>query len=221
MARRNHGAGSVRLVPHMSGDSAWLVFSLVAALIYGAALFWAVYDAFTRYEIGCAGPGCIWPFLLITFPPALPFYIFMRLYSERGVSRAIRLERDLERSEAAQVPRFVSDIHKLRYLAAAEKTHGTMYDPRTGVGTAPEGYRHFTDSRAEALFNQRRFNEALEYLLDLYVVADHDHDARARDTYRHYLSQIPGGLEALARRQADHSDPATPYRKPTDRTMPF
>jgi hypothetical protein len=96
-----------------------------------------------------------------------------------------------------------------------------MYDPRTGLGSAPEGYPHFADSRAEALLAERRFDEALEYLLDLFTVADHDHDVRASDTYRHYLSRIPGGLEALARHEIGFHDQAAPYRKPPDRTLPF
>jgi len=205
----------------MSGDSPWLVFCIVAALIYGAALFWAVYDAFSRYEIGCAGAGCLWPLVLLTFPPALPFYIFMRLYTQRSVPRSEILKREYERAEAAQVPRFVSDIHKLRYLAAAEKSHGTMYDPRTGIGDAPAGYPHFADSRAEALLEQRRFDEALEYLLDLYSVAAKDGDVRGRDTYRHYLSRIPGGLDALFQREAEYRDSATHFRNHTDRILPF
>jgi hypothetical protein len=205
----------------MSGDNVWLVVCIVIALLYCVVLFWACYDAMSRYEFGCAGMGCIWPFLLITFPPALPFYIFMRFYSDRRVSRRILLERELERADAEKVPRFASDIHKLRYLAAADKAHGTLYDPTTGAGMAAEGYPHFADSRAEALLSQRRFDEAQEYLLDLYTVAAKDGDVRGRDTYRHYLSQIPGGLEALAQHEAQRSDLLTQYKQPGERSMPF
>jgi len=205
----------------MSGENVWLVVCIVIALLYCAVLFWACYDAMSRYELGCAGMGCIWPFLLITFPPALPFYIFMRFYSDRRVAGGVLRERELERAEAESLPRFASDIHKLRYLAAADKAHGTMYDPATGAGARAEGYPHFADNRAEALLKQRRFDEALEYLLDLYTVAAHDGDVRGRDTYRYYLSQIPGGLQALAQRETENSDSNTSYRKPGDRSLPF
>jgi hypothetical protein len=202
-------------------DTGLLLFAIIASLVYMVVLFWAIYDAFTRFEIGCAGGGCIWPLLMILFPPSILLYIFMRFYTSRTVSKSAVLEHQRQKAEAAKIPRFDSDIHKLRYLAAADKEHGTMYDPVTGAATSPEGYPHFADSRAEALLKQRRFDEAFEYLLDLHSVAASSHDVRARDTYRHYISRIPGGLNLLAEYEIKQSGTEPRSTPPDRRSMPF
>ncbi|MBN2080956.1 hypothetical protein JW859_01990 [bacterium] len=204
-----------------SADSVWLYISIFVALAYVFGAIWAINDAMTRYELGCAGMGCIWPVLILLFPPALPFYIIMRLQTSRRVPHSVVLKFDLEREEREQIPRLPSDIHKLRYLAAADKEHGTMYEPQMGLPAGSRGFPHFTDGQAEALLEQARFDEAYDYLVELHDLAVASEDVRGRDTYKHYISRIPGGLDSLRQHEVTYQDRYEGQPPPVDRSMPF
>jgi hypothetical protein len=52
-------------------------------------------------------------------------------------------------------------------------------------------------------------------------VADAGHDVRARDTYRHYISRIPGGLNLLAEYEIEHGEVEPRLKPPDSRSMPF
>lgn len=183
---------------------------VVFSLLWLVVVIWAAMDAFTHTDM-----GCMWLCLFIFVPPlAIPIYVFMRLYTSRSVSRQVLMQRELEREQGA-VSRFPTEIEKARYIAAAEQKHGTMYNPQSAVATAPDGFRHFADNRADSLLDQRRYEEAAEYLLDMYAVAAGDHDARGQDTYRHYLGRIPGGRELLHEWEVEHGT-----RRPGDRSTP-
>jgi len=176
--------------------SPWAYVYIAAAVLVLCAVFWAYNDALGHSDEGCTSPGCFWILMFIFFPPSILFYIVMRLLLNRRAPRSAAQEYERERMEGSAT-RFPSDIDKLRLLKYADQEHGTMFDPDASASQIPEGFPHFTDSRVEAFLEQFRHAEALDYLLDVYGVALDDHDARACDTYRHYLSRIPGGLAAL------------------------
>ena len=205
----------------MDAYAIWNAVFIVLGIGYFCLLFWAIFDAITQYDIGCAGMGCIWPLLFITVPPILLFYVFMRFYQMRAPSRQLLLERQREEQGLPPAGRFASDIDKLRFLDAAERSHGTMYDPSMDHAAPPAGFRHFTDGRAEALLEQRRYDEAEPYLLDLHAVATAAHDVRSRDTYRHYLSLVPGGLEQLQQQEQRLRSPGREPRSPRRPDVPF
>lgn len=197
------------------------VIYVILVVVYIGLLIWAIFDAITQYEIGCAGMGCIWPLLFFIIPPSLIFYVFMRFYQYRAPSRHQLLERQREQQGLPPAGRFGSDIDKLRILEAAQRGHGTMYDPVRDHSAPPAGFKHFSDSRAEALLKQQRYDEAAEYLLDLYEVATAAGDVRSRDTYRHYLSLVPGGLEQLQQQEQRLRGPGREPHSPRRPDVPF
>lgn len=176
--------------------SPWAYIYIAGVVLALCAIFWAYNDALGHTDESCTSPGCFWILMFVFFPPSILFYIVMRLLLSRRTPRGATQEYERERWEERST-RFPSDIDKLRILRYADKEHGTMFDPNAGASQAPEGFPHFADSRAEAFLEQYRHADAIDYLLDVYSVAHHDHDARACDTYRHYFSRIPGGLVAL------------------------
>lgn len=173
----------------MGVESLPLLLGIGVAVGLIVFILWAALDAFERTDV-----GCLWLLLFVSVPfISLPVYVFMRFYSNRPTRRRLP-EEGLER---VGISRFASDIDKLRFVAEASKERGTMYDPNAGLSVSPEGFKHFSDNRVEALLEQRRFDEALDCLVELHSLAVRDCDARGRDTYLHYISRIPGGLRLL------------------------
>jgi hypothetical protein len=164
--------------------------------------------------------ACVWGCLAYMLPfPIIPLYFIMRMYANRNASKR-QLERYAREREGLDVPRLASDIDKLHYLEWAEKGPGTMYDPQAGLSVRPEGYRHFIDQRAETLLMEARYEEAWDYLIELYAVAAKDQDVRALDPYRNSLSRLPDGLERLSHwRAAESAEPPPPVTR--SREVPF
>ena len=193
-------------------------FALIAFIPLGmlAGAVWIWIDASERTDY-----GCVWAALALLFPLiVIPLYIFMRFYATRPVSRRALAEHERERARFTD-SRFPSDIDRTGYIRQAASGPGTLFNP-AGGGPAG-GYKHFTDHRAEALIEQARYEEALDYLLDLYSVAEANGDNRALDTYRHYFSLLPAGsrqFEAWRRRGRPQQD-APPHRGGRDRDVPF
>jgi hypothetical protein len=152
-------------------------------------ILWAALDAFERTEA-----GCLWLVLFVTIPfISLPIYLFARFYADRPAMKGLHDERP----EGTWVSRFPSDFDKLSYIRQLGQSEGSALAPDNAMRITGRGYKHFTDSRAEALLEQRRFDEALDYLLDLYALAVRAGDARGRDTYLSYISGVPGGTVLL------------------------
>lgn len=192
-------------------DSLMMIIPL-AVLI---AAIWVYVDATDHTDM-----GCVWGILAFVLPiPIVPLYFIMRLYSARPASKQ-QLSRFADERKLFSGPRFASDIEKLQYLEWAEKGPGTMFDPLTGLNIRPEGYRHFTDARAEQLITQARYADAWDYLIELYGVAHKDQDVRGLDTYKNYISRLPDGLQRLQQWQATQEDqPPPPVTKSRD--VPF
>ncbi len=177
-----------------------MTFSIALALLWFVLTLILVMDAFTATEMGCVWLG------LFVFLPGISHivYIFMRLYANRGVDPRVLRERELERSKYPET-RFPSEIQRAKFIEQAEKGHGTLYDPTAATFEGSAGFQHFKDNRAEALLREHRYEEAFEYLTDLLAVAVRDEDFRRRDTYRHYIQQIPGGAGLLKEWEAENS----------------
>jgi len=172
-----------------------LIFGLLCALTLVL-----VFDAFNHTDM-----GCFWLAMFLCLPGISHIvYIFFRLYTSRPVDKKILMQRELEKAKYP-VTRFPSDIQRAKYIDAASKEHGTMYNPEAGINEDPGGYKHFTDGRAESLLSQQRFEEAFEYLADLLAVADKSGDVRGKDTYRHYINRIPGGAGLLREWETEQS----------------
>jgi len=191
-----------------------LVYGLLCLLGFiGAIWVWA--DASDRTDY-----GCVWALLALFFPVfIIPLYIFMRFYSERPVSRRAAEQYERDRAQFAD-SRFPKEIDRSPFLKQATRGSGTLYRPADTK--APTGHKHFTDHRAEALIEQARYEEAHDYLADLYAIAQKDNDQRALDTYRYYFTQLPTGKK----RQEDWRREKRPQRdaqlkQPRKRDVPF
>lgn len=165
------------------------------ALMVGCGL-WIYLDAETR-----VGNGCFWGALAFAVPPiGVPFYYFCVLVMTiRNTDPAFR-SRKRERQQQEQERRrlvMMGDIERLREERGRDDYGGTMFDAQSGIGISREGFRHFTDSRAEDLIEGQRYEQAWDYLSDLYRLARSEGDQRALATYRHYISRLPDGLKRL------------------------
>jgi hypothetical protein len=152
------------------------------------AAIWVFIDATDHAEY-----ALVWAVLVaMAWPLFLPIYIFFRLYTARPISS--RREQQLNRDRIDPMRyRFASEIEKSRFIEAAEHGPGTMFDQVLGENVSGAGYAHFTVDRAEKLIQEQRYDEAWDYLTELYTVAMNDNDARALDTYKHYLLRLPNG----------------------------
>lgn len=150
----------------------------------------------------------------------VPFYIFFRLYTARPISS--RREQQLNRDRIDPMRyRFASEIEKSRFIEAAEHGPGTMFDQVLGENVSGTGYAHFTVERAEKLIQELRYNEAWDYLTELYTVAMNDNDPRALDTYKHYLLRLPNGASRFRDwLETAQQIPDKPAAKPS-REVPF
>jgi hypothetical protein len=150
----------------------------------------------------------------------VPFYVFFRLYTARPISS--RREQQLNRDRIDPMRyRFASEIEKSRFIEAAEHGPGTMYDQVLGENVRGTGYAHFTVERAEKLIQELRYNEAWDYLTELYTVAMNDNDPRAMDTYKHYLLRLPDGAPRFRDwLETAQQVPDKPAAKPS-REVPF
>ncbi|MCC7477288.1 hypothetical protein IT575_02420 [bacterium] len=172
-------------------------YALFFGLVIGWSLLtiWCVVDAFTHTD-----NGCLWTILLLTplNPIVVPFYVFGTLYSRRQVTKR-QLSLSGKEVETDISMRFASEIERAKFIQSAMKGGGTMYEPGVAVVERPEGRQHFRDERAESLLLEQRFEDAWNYLIDLYSLAREDVDFEREETYRSYLARIPQGLERLAR----------------------
>lgn len=159
---------------------------------YGAvglvAAIWVWLDASDHAEY-----PLVWATLvLVAGPVFLPIYIFFRFYTSRAVSTRRQAQLNRDRLDPMRY-RFASEIEKSRFIEAAEHGPGTMFDPVLGENVSGTGFAHFIVERAEKLIQEQRYDEAWDYLTELYTVALNDSDARALDTYKHYILRLPNG----------------------------
>ncbi len=196
----------------------WIALGIGIFFLY----IWVVMDAFDH-----SGYGCAWLAFFICFPGiSILIYLFIRFYANRP-----DINPNFEMGEANQqtYSRFPTEIEKARFIEAADHSLGTMYEP--GASATAVGYPHFRDDRAELLLSEGRFDEAWNYLIDLYAVAKSEADGRREDTYLHYISRLPKGTDKLAHWRRDQrleigSDSADdqappPNKPPTSRDVPF
>ncbi len=187
--------------------------SIIISVAFFFVLIWAAYDAFDHTSHGCA-----WLSLFIlTGPVGLAIYLFMRLYANRPDQSVSQLADPM----ADNMSRFPTEIEKARFIEAASKGGGTMFNPEEGQSEIPGGFPHFSDTRAEAMITQRRFDEAWEYLIDLYSLAHRDRDGRAEDTYRHYINRLPGGAKLLQEWRTENEEFPEETKPPAKRDVPF
>lgn len=106
--------------------------ALALALLVG--WIWCMNDSFDHTDM-----PWVWVVILCMFMPiAVPLYLIMRAYANRGPTPA-RLAQ--MRREDSLIPkfRFGSEIERARFIEAADSGQGTMYEPEGGIGERPEG----------------------------------------------------------------------------------
>jgi hypothetical protein len=173
-----------------------ILFAVLGGLFVWLTV-WCIFDAFDRTDY-----GMVWLFFFLTLSPIfVPLYLIMRFYSDRNVPAKTVLAGELERERWRDF-RIGSEIERAKFIEQAMQGGGTMYDPNASLHLSTEGYRHFSDQRAEELLQHGNSEDAWQYLSELYGIARADGDLRALDTYRHYICRIPGGAARLAQRQA-------------------
>jgi len=187
-------AGDDRGRRQLSGPSPQAIATTYAYYILPlAGLFaalWVYIDAQERTDY-----GCLWAaFTFVAWPVVLPLYVVLRICAARGAPAHVREQQEREKEEARRF-RFGSEIEKARFLAEIDKPGGTIYQPPPEPGARAAA--HFTVERAERLISERRFDEAWEYLIELYSVALAEHNPWAQDTYRNYIARLPGGPARL------------------------
>jgi hypothetical protein len=198
-------------VPALQQDlsQSLLIFGCV---LMGGLYIWAIYDAFTYTDYGFA-----WSFVFAVLPPVVPIYLAMSLYARRSVSQAGNRFVSSEDSSF----RFSTEIERARFIEAADKGQGTLYEPAATLGSGgAAGRKVFTDHHAEGLIAGGDDQAALAYLLEMYTLAEGDGDPDRLSTYRHYILSVPGGTEALARAKAKRGDPDRPDTE-GKRSVPF
>lgn len=197
----------------------WIVLAVFA--VYVGVVIWAAMDAFEQTDM-----GCLWLALFITTPlVSVIAYLAFRAYVFRRRQPDMQLD---PREYQGPLKHFGSEIEKARFIEAAARGPGTLYDPGRRGGAPPGGYRHFSDTRAETLISQGLHGEAFEYLVEMYGLARDEHDGRGQDTYMYYIHRLPDGAKLLAEWQkeqrletgaADES-PREP-ESPATRKVPF
>lgn len=192
-------------------------------IVLGVGFFifnlWIIWDAFDH-----TGYGCAW-LAAFLFVPGISHvvYLFIRYYVNRP-----DINPGLQAGGIAQqeFSRFPTEIEKARFIEAADREFGTMYEP--GSNAASVGYPHFRDERADLLLSEGRLDEAWDYLIDLYDLAKSDGDGHREDTYLHYISRLPEGLEMLYKWRGEQrlergggNDDPPPPTPPISRDVPF
>ena len=144
------------------------------------------------------GNGWLWGCIAFVCPPVgVPLYYGLLLY--RSLSDG-RRNKDLDAEQASlkeQRRKFnaMGAIEREHYLADAQASGGTLFgaSPRAAeVSTA-----HFTDERAEELLASGDHAAAWDYLADMHALAREQGDTARAQTYRHYISLLPGGVDRL------------------------
>jgi len=174
----------------------WAPLKIIYPALMLVSGIWVYLDAQTR-----TSNGCFWGALAFAVPPiGVPLYyigllsMHIRDYDPAFKSKQQQNEmREQERRRRTAM----GDIEKIREEQARDPDGGTMFDPLSGHSVSREGFKHFSDQRAEELLGEMKHEEAWDYLSDLYLLAREEGDGRAMDTYRHYISRIPGGLKRL------------------------
>jgi hypothetical protein len=191
--------------PEPGSPAFWLM--VLIAIGWSLLTLWCIVDSFTHTDL-----GCVWAILLIgpLNPLTVPFYFFSAMYSRRNVSprKLSQLGGDPEEYDITR--RFASEFERAKFIEAASRGGGTMYDAGMTVQKLPEGKQHFRDDRAEELLKEARFDEAWIYLIDLYALSQDGADWEREETYRHYISRLPEGLTRLnAWQRGERGTPAT------------
>jgi len=185
------------LAPLFGTDSGyWRPLTIIYPIFMIVAGIWVYVDANER-----VGNGWLWGTIAFAVPPiGLPlYYILIALYGwqnsrqRSGPEQAGREQLERERKKLVMQ----GELERQKYLHDAEEHGGTLFNPAIGMGSKGQGFRHFTDARAEELIQERRYDEALAYLRDLYAVAREENDGRAADTYRSYIASLPGGRDLV------------------------
>jgi hypothetical protein len=195
-------------------DAGTLGFWLLMAVCIGWGLLvvWCCVDSFNHTDM-----GCLWTVLMISplGPLVVPFYFFGTMYARRNVSARKLAEMRGDGEEIDITRRFASEFERAKFIEAAERGGGTMYDPGLAPKEQPEGRQHFKDERAETLLKEGRHDEAWHYLIDLYSLASEDGDRDREETYRNYIARMPDGLARLrAWRRGDREGVLSPDEAP-------
>src|SRR5690606_21450998 len=134
--------------------SGYILYFLAAGLLLWLTV-WCIYDAFDRTDY-----GFVWLALFIMGAPIfIPLYLFMRFYSDRPQSRQEMARREMERERWRDF-RLSGDIEKAKFIESAARHGGTLYDPNAHLQRSNDGFRHFTDERAESMLTLSTFDEA-------------------------------------------------------------
>lgn len=194
----------------------WTDLFYLLGVVQLIAFFWAVNHAFDHTDY-----GVVWTSLFVlTGSLAVWVYIALALYANRPY-RGDSFKELLESKQGKLMSRFGSEIERARFIEAAESGPGTLYDPVQGVSEKPEGWQHFVDARAEELLASGRSDEAWQYLLDLFQLAEQENDPPRRDTYRAYIARLPGGTERLRAWQGEAARATATPAAPQNRSAPF
>jgi hypothetical protein len=201
-------------------DAATLCFAMLVELgqglrmTLGIALFiviagmvgWAIWDVFEHTDY-----GIVWLVSFLVFPPLIPVYVFMSLYSRRATQRS-PVDGGREFSMG-------SELDRARFIEAAQDGRGTLYEPSAMLGGGGLPRKAFTDHKADEMLAARHYDAAATYLTEMLELAQSDGDPDRLSTYRWYLSQLPDGRGLAAQKavEGDHGTSQSAER----RTLPF
>ena len=185
------------LAPLFGTDfSYWKPLTIIYPALMVVCGLWIYVDANSR-----VGNGCFWGALAFAVPPlGVPLYygalLAMALRDARGPGAQERRERE-QREQLRKQLVTQGEIQRQQYLEQAQAHGGTVFNPQAGMGQREGGCRHFVDQHAEELIEGRRYEEASDYLIDMYALARNEQDGVRMDTYRYYLCRLPDGQKRL------------------------
>lgn len=144
------------------------------------------------------GNGWLWGSIAFACPfLGVPLYYGLLLYLCIRDGRRNK-ELDAEHEQVREQTRrfkLMGEIERQQYLANAERSGGTLYGAQQEAASL--GARHFTDERAEELLVRRQYEDAWDYLSDLYAVARAERDQHRTQTYLYYIGRLPDGAQRL------------------------
>ncbi len=168
----------------------WKPFIMVYLMVMPVAGIWIYVDSSMR-----TGNSCFWASLAFACPfIGVPFYyislLVLELHNSRGPDKVEREER--ERMEAKRKQYVMQGlVEREKDFEQAMQGGGTMFDAASGMGKQLDGFKYYTDHRAEELIEAQDFTAAKLYLEEMLGFARQDNDTERIETCRFYLNRLP------------------------------
>lgn len=178
------------LLPSINTSSSWKPMIIIYPLVMVMAGIWIYVDASSR-----TGNACSWASLAFAVPPiGVPLYyislLIVGFQASRGPDKVEREER--ERMEAKRKQYVMQGlVEREKDFEQAMQGGGTMFDAASGMGKQLDGFKYYTDHRAEELIDAQDFTAARLYLEEMLGLARQDNDTERIETCRFYLNQLP------------------------------